>query len=156
MRKFSANDWNFGADEYTGFVWLHDTKEHAAWYEALVAIDYHDEKEPLIKLLKSGQPVPASIAFYFGDLLERHQLKRRKARPRTPAYERTPEQIKLIAAVTQVMWRVERDGVRLAEALQDVAKEYGLVEGTLTDAYIGKHGGLRRAARHWPRPLPRS
>jgi hypothetical protein len=34
-----VDDWGFGADEKTGWVWLDDTRENAAWYEALVAID---------------------------------------------------------------------------------------------------------------------
>ena len=54
------DDW-FGADEKTGWLWLKDTREHAAWYEALVAIDQRGDKKPLIKLLQSGQPVPPSI-----------------------------------------------------------------------------------------------
>ena len=75
--------------------------ENAKWYEALVAIDGRGDKKPLIKLLQSGQPVPPSIAFYIGDLLDRY-TQAPKARPRTPAYSRTSEQIKLIAAVIDV------------------------------------------------------
>ena len=73
-----VDDWGFGADEKTGWVWLDDTRENAAWYEALVAIDARDDKQPLIKLLQSGQKVPPSIAFYIGDLLARYAAEAAK------------------------------------------------------------------------------
>ena len=115
-------------------------------------IDLRSDKQPLIKLLQSGQPVPPSIAFYIGDLLDRYDLKPRKERPRTPGYLRTAEQIKLIAAVVNVHEQVHRYGEALAVALQQVAAETGLSEETLSAAYLGRHGGLRRAMRNWFRP----
>ena len=115
-------------------------------------IDVLGDKKPLVQLLKSGQVPPPNIAFYIGDLLERYTLKRPKARPRVPAYLRTPEQIKLIAAEIYVHKRVHVDGVELAVALEQVAAETGLSQETLTAAYLGQHGGLRRATRRWYRP----
>jgi hypothetical protein len=147
-----VDDWGFGADEKTGWVWLDDTRENAAWYEALVAIDARDDKQPLIKLLQSGQKVPPSIAFYIGDLLARYQLKLPRSRPRRPAYQRTQEQINLIAAEIEVHRLVHQDEVPLAEALEKVAAESKLPIETVQSAYLGKHGGLQRAKRHWYRP----
>ncbi len=145
-------DTDIGGDEYTGFVWLDDARDNAAWYEALVAIDRRGDKKPLIKLLQSGQVPPPSICFYIGDLLDRYALKPRKARPRVPGYSRTPEQIKLIAAIIDVHERVHRRGVKLPLALEEVAAESGLSEETLMAAYLGQHGGLRRTMRNWFRP----
>jgi hypothetical protein len=143
---------SIGFDDDTGLEWLDDAKVNAAWYEALAAIDVRRDKKPLVHLLKSGQVPPPSIAFYIGDLLERYTLKRPKARPRVPAYLRTPKQIKLIAATIYVHRRVHVDGVELAVALEQVAAETGQSEETLTAAYLGQHGGLRRATRRWVRP----
>jgi hypothetical protein len=143
---------SIGDDDETGFCWLDDAKVNAAWYEALAAIDVHRDKKPLVHLLKSGQVPPPSIAFYIGDLLDRYTLKHPKARPRVPAYLRTPEQIKLMAAALYVHKRVHVGGVELAVALDQVAAETGLSQETLTAAYLGQHGGLRRAARRWYRP----
>jgi hypothetical protein len=145
---------NIGYDDATGLQWLDDAKEHAAWYEALAALDVRDDKQPLINLLQSGEQVPPSIAFYIGDLLSRHTLKHRKSRPRTPGYLRTPDQIKIIAAVIETHRRVDRHGDGLAVVLQQVAAEADLDEETLTAAYSGKHGGLQRAARHWYQTRP--
>ncbi len=148
-------DWldrnGIGGDEWTGLVWLHDLKVNAAWYRALVAIDDCDDKQPLIKLLQSGESVPPGIAFYIGDLLERYNLKRPNNRPRRPGYRLSPENIKLMVAVVEVYGRVHQDGAPLAETLKEIAVKTGLKEETLTDAYNGKHGGLRRAKRNWYR-----
>jgi hypothetical protein len=150
-------DTDIGYDDYTGLGWLDDSKVNAAWYQALAAIDRRGNKRPLISLLRSGEVPPPSISFYIADLLDRYALKPRKARPRTPGYLRTPEQIKLIAAVIEVHKRVHRDSVLLPLALRDVAAESGLSEETLTAAYLGQHGGLRRAMRNWYRPkVPRT
>ena len=54
--------------------WLPDAKVNAAWYEALEAIDVRGDKEPLVRLLQSGQVPPPSICFYIGDLLDRYAL----------------------------------------------------------------------------------
>ena len=143
-----------GGDERTGLVWLDDIRENAAWYRALAAIDWHDDKEPLIKLLQSGQPVPPSIAFYIGDLLDRYALKLPKARPRRPGYMRGGKQIELIAACNEVSRMVDQDDVPVAVAVQQVATKSGLSEEILLAAYTGKHGGLMRARRNWYRPRP--
>src|SRR5262249_14396129 len=127
------------------------TRENAAWYAALVAIDRRGDKGPLIELLQSGPP-PASIAFYIGDLLDRYTLKRPNKRPRRPAYSRTQEQIELIAALINVDHDISEDRLQAAEALKLVAQEGGLDEEKLAAAYQGKHGGLRRAMRHWYPP----
>jgi hypothetical protein len=132
--------------------WLPDAKVNAAWYEALEAIDVRGDKEPLVRLLQSGQVPPPSICFYIGDLLDRYALKPRKARPRLPGYLRTPEQIKLVTAVIEVHEQVHRYRVKLAVALKQVAEEKGLSEETLNAAYQGQHGGLKRVSRHWFRP----
>ena len=141
-----------GYDEYTGWVWLDDTRENAAWYRALAAIDDHGDKRPLIALLQSGRPMPASIAFYLGELLDRYALKNPKARPRIPGYRRTAEQIKLVAAANEVHRMVHRDGVELEAALEQIAAKTALPKETLRSAYMGQHGGLQRARRHWYRP----
>jgi hypothetical protein len=143
---------SIGEDEVTGLVWLDDAEVNAAWYEALAAIDLHRDKKPLVRLLKSGQVPPRSIAFYIGDLLDRYTLKHPKARPRVPAYLRTPEQFKLMAAELEVRLRVRFDRVKAAVALEQVAAETGLSQETLTAAYLGQHGGLRRVAQRRYRP----
>jgi hypothetical protein len=148
-----VDDSDIGADDETGLV-CHDGEVNAEWYEALAAIDGRGDKAPLIKLLQSGQAVPPSISFYIGDLLDRYALKRPKARPRVPGYSRTGEQIKLSVAIIVVHKLVRRGDMQLAIALQQVAAEYGLSEETLTSAYLGQHGGLRRAQRHWYRYRP--
>jgi hypothetical protein len=145
------DDW-FGADEKTGWLWLEDIKENALWYEALTAIDWRGDKKPLIKLLQSGRGVPPSIAFYIGEMLDRYALKPPKARPRLPGYLRSPEQIKLVAAVIEVHRLVHQDEVDLESALEKVAIESKVSKETLRSAYLGQHGGLQRARRNWYRP----
>jgi hypothetical protein len=137
----------FGADEKTGWVWLEDTRENAAWYEALVAIDQRGDKKPLIGLLQSGQPVPPSIAFYIGEMLDRYALVPPSNRPRLPGYLRSADQVKLIAAVIEAHRLVHQDEVPLVDA-----GESKLSEETLRSAYLGQHGGLQRAMRNWYRP----
>ncbi len=145
------DDW-FGADEKTGLLWLQDTRENAAWYEALLAFDRRGDKKPLIKLLQSGKPVPPSIAFYIGEMLDRYALKHPSNRPRLPGYLRSQDQIKLVAAVTEVHRLVHVEEVDLDGALERVAVESELPKETLRSAYHGRHGGLQRAMRHWHRP----
>lgn len=142
----------FGFDDETGLSWLEDAREHTAWYEALAALDRRNDKQPLIALLKSGEQVPASIAFHLGDLLERRAIKARQGARRTPSYMRTPQQIKLTAAVIYVHRHVHQDGVALSKALEMVAAEFELPKETLADAWAGKHGGLQRAKRNWYSP----
>lgn len=142
----------FGADEKTGWLWVEDAKANAVWYDALTVIDRRGDKKPLIKLLQSGQPVPSSVSFYIGDLLDRYELKQPKSRPSLPAYVRTPEQIKLVAAVIEVHRLVHQDEVPFEDALKRIATKSKLSKKTLRSAYFGRHGGLRRAVRRWHRP----
>jgi hypothetical protein len=141
--------WQDPLDE---IVWNDDEKVNAEWYAALQAIDERGDKQPLVRLLQRGQVPPPRIAFYIGDLLDRYALKQGRGKPRTPAYARTPEQLKLIQGVIYAHKLVHRDGVDLPVALAEVAAEFRLSEETLSKAYAGKHGGLRRAKQNWYRP----
>jgi hypothetical protein len=86
----------------SGF-WLDDIDEHGIWYAALQAIDDSNDKAPLIALLSKEQP-PQSICRHLADLLERHDLrKRRKRGPQPiPSYDRSYKNVVLELAIMEV------------------------------------------------------
>ena len=125
--------------------WLDDV-DNDNWYEALKALDARGDKRPLLRLLRAG-PAPKSVCLHLADLLSRYELCNKKGRGRkhVPTYERTPRMAKLEQAVLHVQQRPH--GVPIGVAISQIARLLVLPEGTVADAYAGKHGGLNRARR---------
>jgi hypothetical protein len=71
-----------------------------AWIGALMAIDFHGDKEPLIQLLKKNTEMNAKAAWHLADLLDRYNLTKlqNRGRKRTPSYDYPPALGKLIQA----------------------------------------------------------
>ena len=131
--------------------WLNIDPSSEPWIEALVALDASaagDKKplntEPLIKLLKSGQP-PQEVCIYLADLLERYQLKRIRGGNRaTPRYDLSKKNLEISAAIIE-MRRLRARGLSYDDALQEAHKRYNVTMDQLTDAY--RRGSVRRRKR---------
>jgi hypothetical protein len=71
-----------------------------AWLRWRQAIDKaaSGDTSAIIKLLHLGRPIPPEAQLLLADLLERHQLKKKRGAQRRPIYESSPEESKLLKA----------------------------------------------------------
>lgn len=119
-----------------------DDPDSAAWYAAFEAVDKHGDKTALLALLGAGKQPPLTVLPHLRDLLERYNLKRRRGKQRTPSYNRTSRQAMMELALASVRAAV-RHGMSVKKAVDKYAGN-GITEETLSLAYSGRHGGMRR------------
>lgn len=123
------------------------------WALAVEAIDLGGDKAPLVKLLRSNAELPPEGRAFVADLLERYELRMRKGKPRTPAYDRTLVEAILLICIQRI--REYRDrGIKLDDALDMAAEEFRFDRDKLKDAYAGKRGGSRRIKIVFPKQKP--
>jgi hypothetical protein len=115
-----------------------------AWALAVEAIDQRGDKSPLMKLLRSADPLPPEGRAFIADLLDRHELKKKTlGRPRLPIYDRSLIEAVLLIGIQRIQEYREK-GMDIENAVHFAAKEFALEPKKLLDAYIGKRGASRR------------
>lgn len=136
--------------------WLHDLAREGApmtrqdfaalehWIEALEAIDEHNDKGPLLALLKGDCPLPHAARRYLVDFLERHEFKKKRGAQRTPLYAITDAEATLALAIDDVCDAVTIDGKSAATALNEVSRARGIPRDSLRIAYEGRRGATNR------------
>ena len=113
------------------------------WALAVEAIDLRGDKAPLLKLLRSAAELPPEGRAFLADLLERYELRKRKGKPRTPAYDRTLVEAMMLIGI-QLVRHIRKYGVRTDDAVK-LAATYLLIDPhKLGEAYAGKRGASRR------------
>jgi hypothetical protein len=128
--------------------WLDDDDRNRPWYEAFAAIDRKRNKQPLLDLLRSKKPTEVAC-WHLADLLDRHQLRKKRGAQTTPAYDRTPREAFLEMAIVAV--RDRNKGVSVKDAIAEAAKRYYLSENEISDAYHGR-SSIRRVRKRQYRP----
>jgi hypothetical protein len=113
------------------------------WLDALEAFDNNGDKAPLITLMMSGYPMPASIVPYIGDLLDRYDFKRPPGAPRKPAYTLTATDVALNSADAAVDELMATGEWKLPDAVAQVAAQHGIPVSKLNE----HHAGRRRSQR---------
>jgi hypothetical protein len=131
----------FQDELYDRGFWLDAVTIH--WAEAIEAIDKRGDKEPLKKLLKSEFELPPEARRFLADLIDRYQLKLKRGRKATPAYDRTYIEAILELAIDDVL--AHRGAIDVA--LKEVAEEWdyeGITEKKLKNAFEKRRGSTRR------------
>src|SRR5262245_33204258 len=116
------------------------------WFRWRKAIDEAEagDTSGIIKLLSFGESIPSESQLLLADLLERHQLKKKRGAQSRPSYEFTPEERKLIRAAYLVRER-QRAGAKLESAVDDVAHARNIDPQKLSNFMQGR--GSRRSRR---------
>jgi hypothetical protein len=117
-----------------------------SWYHTLEELDKYENKRPLVSLLQSGQELPSDFCFHLGDLLDRHVLRRKRGRPRTPSYA-TSNAERIALHVSGQVRDLVRGGMKVKDATAKVAEENNMSETTVANAYAGRRGSSRRVRR---------
>jgi hypothetical protein len=128
---------------YRGKSWLRPGGKMQPWINALVAIDARRDNTDLVALLKSDKTIPGHARWHIADLLERHQLTRRRGGQATPSYDKSKQDMYLSWAA---------DEVRTEDVtLEDAARTYGVSVESLALYLGGRHGSAHRMKKRRPR-----
>jgi hypothetical protein len=122
--------------------WL-DDRFTLHWADAIEAIDKDGDKEPLKDLLKSEFELTPKARFFLADMIDRYQLKPKRGRKATPAYDRSRADRILELAIEDLF--THRGDIDTA--LKEVARRYntyGITEKKLKNAFEGRRGSTRR------------
>jgi hypothetical protein len=93
---------------------------HIEWREAVERADNGDTSQ-LTKLLRSNLEIGSEARAYIADLIERHNLRRGRGRPATPAYRVTAKEAEMNLAVA--LYRYHRKTMSEPEAIQQTMRE---------------------------------
>jgi hypothetical protein len=114
------------------------------WVKAIEAFDkFGGDKEQLKSLLKSDFKLTPEARFFLADMIDRYQLKPKRGRKATPAYDRSPAERWLEYAIEDVY--AHRGDIDTA--FKEVARHYntyGITEKKLKNAFDGRRGSTRR------------
>jgi hypothetical protein len=145
-------------DENIDFIdwafWLHDYHTPreidalAPWLQAFEAIDKRGDQRALVALLQSHK-LPDVAQDYLADLLQRHQLKKKRGAPATPSYDVTDADIMLLWA-SQDVRKLVRDGRSVDEAVEQISAERGIPFDILKSAYRGSRASTYRKPKCLP------
>jgi hypothetical protein len=94
---------------------------YVRWIEALEQADAGD-KEPLIALLRSDALLGPDARDKIADFLSRHKITKRRGRPATPAYRRTPTEAKLHNHAALVRYW-QKKGLSIEEAIRAALRD---------------------------------
>jgi hypothetical protein len=133
--------------------WLDDDCHDHAWLRALDAVDRRGDKAPLLKLLRSEAELTPTVRHYLTDLLERHNLRRRRGGQQTPAYDRSLREGRICLALAEVREYVQ-SGMRVSDAVEEAAKRHRLSVEQVANAYNGRRGSTRRIKQRARRSSP--
>ena len=116
--------------------WLQPGGDLQPWIDALLVLDRRGDKRPLLALLKSDTPIPALARSYMADLLERYTLKRPRGGRRTPAYDYSLAERKLVWAAASVRDDT-KNGRPRKDQIEKIAAIYGVLPSTLANYLAG-------------------
>jgi hypothetical protein len=122
--------------------WLDDSTVRW-WAEAIEAIDKRGDKEPLKSYLRSELELLPEARLFLADMIDRYQLKPKRGRKATPAYDRTGVEAMLEIAIKDVSAHRGEIDVALKEVAQRYSI-YGITEKTLKNAFEERRGSTRR------------
>jgi hypothetical protein len=121
------------------------------WIKALLAIDRRRNPEPLIRLLKSGAPMPDDARWHIADLLQRYNLKLAAGKNRqTASYDHSEAEGNLFRAAKCVHGYVAKQTLTKDEAIQRCARDYRVKPETLRTYLAGKHSSGYRIKKRRP------
>jgi hypothetical protein len=148
LREFA--EANAGKGVSTRFAdrapWLGNDPRTIEWCTALRAIDENGDKAPLLRLLRESRcELTPDARHYLADLLDRYNLKRKRGKKATPAYNKSPVEEALWHAVKKV--RARAAGVSVEDAVAAAATEFSLRGSAVSRAYYRKRGGSNRVNR---------
>jgi hypothetical protein len=154
IERLSRRDAGMGSSDkiVDCATWLPDVDQNAGWYEALAAIDGRrqdkapQDKAPLLALLRSDSELPATVRHHLADLLERHELRRRRGGQQVPSYDRSDAEAALHSAISQARDYVQ-NGMSVSDALEKAAESNCVDRDKLDNAYAGQRGSTRRVNR---------
>ena len=130
-------------DDYA--FWLPESQSKSPVLRAISEFDYSCDKAPLLKLLRSqDRDLTYPDRVWLADLLERHDLVKRKGRPPIPAYDRSPEAVKLEWA--ELDYRQNLETMSRAKAIEAAAKYADVDVETFIRHLEGRHGPTGRAS----------
>lgn len=104
------------------------------------------EKQDLVGLLVSNEPVSPAAQKRLGDLLTRCDLKRKRGKQATPLYERTVEEWRRELGMRHVEYLVG-NGISRDDAITRVSKTRALNVGVLRSDRDGSSGVKRRLGK---------
>jgi hypothetical protein len=143
-------------DENIEFIdrafWLHDyhtpreLEALAPWLGTFEAIDQRCDHGPLIALLRSPCELSSAARGYLADLLQRHQLRKKRGAPATAAYDVTDADVTLLWASQEVR-KLVQDGRSIDEAVEQIGAERGIPFEILKSAYRGSRASTYRKRR---------
>jgi hypothetical protein len=128
--------------------WLDDPSIND-WLMAFDDVDKGRDNGRLLDLLKSEHDLPREARIYLADLLERHQLKKKRGAQSVPAYDRTYTELRLSLAIEDVR-RLRESRVSVKDALDRVSKSRGIPPEVLASAHRGSLGSIRRMRKRRP------
>jgi hypothetical protein len=123
------------------------------WYQALEELDKKGDKRQLVSLLRSGRPSDV-ISFHIADLLERHELGKKRGRPRVPSYDMSDAERNVLRMREQVRELI-KGGMKAGDAIAKVAQENKKSAHTVANAH-GRRGSTRRVRQRMPKPTKSS
>ena len=132
--------------------WLDPATLNGDLLHALLKIDHKNDKSQLLTLLRSEDfKMTRTERWYLADLLERHELKKPRGRPRSPAYERSSSEALLELGVMRANeLRAENRKLKVRDALVLAAQDFSISETALAAFYDGRRGDRRRKAKRRP------
>jgi hypothetical protein len=122
------------------------------WYEALEDIDKRGNNESLLKLILSDREMPRDFRYHLWDLLDRHDLKKKRGRPRLPSYDRSLAEVRVFWAISYVRKYVKDDRMKVRDAVAKAAAQLDISENVVANAYAGRRGSTRRLMQREPKP----
>jgi hypothetical protein len=128
--------------------------ECESWMEMIIAVDQTADFQPLFDMLQLG--APTAVMPYLEDLFARFHLlpNNKKSHAGHPLYyPMTRDQLRIAIAVAHVKHRPE--DMTEEDAIQKAAKDRGLTDKSVRDAFKGKHSSFRRAMKNYARRLVR-
>jgi hypothetical protein len=134
------------ADRY--WLLFNSDDPNGLWYEAMDALEQHDNKKPLIEmLLDPKREVTPAVRECLADLLKRHTLVRLRGERQMPIYAVSSADYLFLLMKAQVL-KLKENGISQKEAIKRVASSWevdcNFDEHKLAEAIIGKRGSLQR------------
>jgi hypothetical protein len=111
------------------------------WCNALEELDKKGNKDPLLSLLRSRNSLSHNVRLHIADLLERHDLKKKRGRPRDPSYKMSDAEWTALHVSDQVR-NLIKGGMTAKDAKAKVAEENNMSENTVANAYEGREVAL--------------
>jgi hypothetical protein len=122
--------------------WFNDIWEWS-WVNALEELDKNGDKSYLLSLLRSTNSLSHSVRLHIADLIERHDLRKKRGRPRDPSYKMSDAECTALHVSDQVR-NLIKGGMTAKDAKAKVAEENNMSENTVANAYEGRRGSTRR------------